>query len=337
MSKTADTLPGRRGDTKKLSTQKPRINKQVPWEGAPMSTDGLAGFVYCITNRINGRMYIGKKYFWSTRTKPLSSSKKRMKVTKESDWRFYLGSSTRVWEDMLTHGVENFKFSILSCWPTRGRVNEAEAQEQFTRNVLHEKQDSGEYLYYNECILSRYYREREVSEETRAKMSAAAKLRCSQPGYVYPFSAGHPNKGKKLPQMSRGDKFARWNVFTDGKTTVRLPPDEEAPVGFVRGASWKGKKKRTGIEQQRELDYLINPKLCPKCQGPITYKRRNRGKYCSKPCARADKKASSSYLYSTPFGEFTTLQAAAVACGKSVSTLWGLFNRGVHGYSKRAG
>ena len=41
------------------------------------------GFVYEITNLLNGRRYIGRKYFWSFRT---PKGKKR-KVKQESDWK----------------------------------------------------------------------------------------------------------------------------------------------------------------------------------------------------------------------------------------------------------
>ena len=45
------------------------------------------GFVYKITNLLNGRSYIGRKYFWSFRTPP---GKKR-KQKQESDWKRYYG------------------------------------------------------------------------------------------------------------------------------------------------------------------------------------------------------------------------------------------------------
>ena len=47
------------------------------------------GFVYCITNVLTGRRYIGRKYFWSLR-KPRGKSRR---VKSESDWKKYYGSS----------------------------------------------------------------------------------------------------------------------------------------------------------------------------------------------------------------------------------------------------
>ena len=49
------------------------------------------GFVYLITNTVNGRKYIGKKFFYSSKTKQVKGKKKRYKVF--SDWQTYYGSS----------------------------------------------------------------------------------------------------------------------------------------------------------------------------------------------------------------------------------------------------
>ncbi|HET8686641.1 MAG TPA: hypothetical protein VFM18_08255, partial [Methanosarcina sp.] len=45
------------------------------------------GFVYRITNLIDGRMYLGKKSFFSTKTVTVKGKKKKTKV--ESDWKKY--------------------------------------------------------------------------------------------------------------------------------------------------------------------------------------------------------------------------------------------------------
>ena len=53
------------------------------------------GFVYMITNRATGRKYIGKKFFWSQKTLPITKTRKRRKKTLvESDWKNYYGSNT---------------------------------------------------------------------------------------------------------------------------------------------------------------------------------------------------------------------------------------------------
>ena len=62
------------------------------------------GFVYKITNLLNGRSYIGRKYFWSFRTPP---GKKR-KVKQESDWKRYYGSCPELKEDIKKTGNKVF-------------------------------------------------------------------------------------------------------------------------------------------------------------------------------------------------------------------------------------
>jgi len=63
------------------------------------------GFVYCITNLLSGKQYIGKKFFWSTKRKQVNKVRKRYKV--ESDWKEYWSSSDELKEDVRTIGTEN--------------------------------------------------------------------------------------------------------------------------------------------------------------------------------------------------------------------------------------
>ena len=49
------------------------------------------GFVYRITNNFTGKMYIGKKFFYSSKTKQVKGKKKKIKVF--SDWQSYYGSN----------------------------------------------------------------------------------------------------------------------------------------------------------------------------------------------------------------------------------------------------
>ncbi len=49
------------------------------------------GFVYRITNNTTGKQYIGKKFFYSSKTKQVKGKKKRFKIS--SDWQTYYGSN----------------------------------------------------------------------------------------------------------------------------------------------------------------------------------------------------------------------------------------------------
>tara|TARA_B100001250_G_scaffold10871_1_gene9428 strand:- start:947 stop:1411 length:465 start_codon:yes stop_codon:yes gene_type:complete len=130
-----------------------------PWQYNGSIFDGSLirdnyGFVYCITNLSNQRQYIGRKYFWKKR-KPKGGKRR---VTSESDWRRYYGSSADLKQDIGELGRENFRREILSIHSTAGRVNYEETKQLFTRGVLTEALTDGTPAYYNSNILGRYYR-----------------------------------------------------------------------------------------------------------------------------------------------------------------------------------
>ena len=86
-----------------------------PWiyKGSTFTSDNIGdlfGYVYCITNLQNGRRYIGRKYFTQKR-KPRSGKSKR-RVTSESDWKKYYGSSPELKEDVKHFGNLNFTREI---------------------------------------------------------------------------------------------------------------------------------------------------------------------------------------------------------------------------------
>lgn len=103
------------------------------------------GFVYIITNKIDNRQYIGKKFFWSIRRKQVKKVRKR--ITVESDWKTYWSSSDELQADVQRLGPENFTREIIHLCPNKGTANYLEAKEQFTRSVLENKD-----LWYNSWI-----------------------------------------------------------------------------------------------------------------------------------------------------------------------------------------
>ena len=124
----------------------------------PFDSDSICdnfGFVYKITNLLNGRSYIGRKYFWSFRKPP---GKKR-KVKQESDWKRYYGSCPELKEDIKkTDNKVFFKREILSLHSTKGSCNFEETKQLFLNNVLSEALDNGTPAFYNSNILGRYMR-----------------------------------------------------------------------------------------------------------------------------------------------------------------------------------
>lgn len=120
--------------------------------------EDCAGFVYLITNRQTGRMYIGKKLakFKKTTYKTIklkNGKKKRKKIrgTIDSDWQTYYGSSPELLRDVASLGVENFTREILFFCQSKAECSYIEAREQFFRKVL-ESDD-----YYNGHIQVRVH------------------------------------------------------------------------------------------------------------------------------------------------------------------------------------
>ena len=134
------------------------IDYENPWiyEGRPFTSDDIGdyyGFVYRITNTTSGKSYIGRKYFVQKR-KPRGGKRR---VTSESDWKRYFGSSEELKHDIGRMGKENFRREIISLHRTLGKVNYEETRQLFLNNVLTEHVD-GLPKYYNSNILGRYMR-----------------------------------------------------------------------------------------------------------------------------------------------------------------------------------
>ena len=130
-----------------------------PWyyKGTAFTSDDIGnffGYVYRITNIQNGRQYIGRKYFYQKR-KPKGGKRR---ITSESDWKRYYGSSDELKRDVKEYGKETFKREIISLHETLGKVNYEETKQLFLHNVLMEALDDGTPMYYNSNILGRYMR-----------------------------------------------------------------------------------------------------------------------------------------------------------------------------------
>ena len=128
-----------------------------PWhyKGTTFTSDDIGdffGYVYRITNIESGRQYIGRKYFYQKR-KPKGGKRR---VTSESDWKRYYGSSDELKRDVKQFGKDTFRREIISLHETLGKVNYEETKQLFLHNVLMEALDDGTPMYYNSNILGRY-------------------------------------------------------------------------------------------------------------------------------------------------------------------------------------
>ena len=141
-----------------MTTEK-QTDYENPWifNGYPFLSEDIDdhfGFVYCITNTLTGKRYIGRKYFFQLR-KPRGGGRR---VKSESDWKKYYGSSSELTEDRKQYGNLVFKRDILSLHKSKGLTNFEETRQLFLNNVLTEAMSDGTPAFYNSNILGRYMR-----------------------------------------------------------------------------------------------------------------------------------------------------------------------------------
>ena len=107
----------------------------------------FVGFVYLITELDTGKMYVGKKNFWSTRRLPPLKGKKRKRVVrKQSDWRDYYGSNETLKTLVEEKGGDQYERRILKLCKSKGELSYEELLEQIRRDVLRDDK------YYNGII-----------------------------------------------------------------------------------------------------------------------------------------------------------------------------------------
>ena len=108
--------------------------KPIEFGEGELGPKKIYGFVYVIRNLLNGRKYIGKKFFWSKRT--MVRKGKKLKSTIESDWRKYCGSNGPLLEDIKEFGAENFEKEIIHLCASKSECAYLEAKEQFALDAI---------------------------------------------------------------------------------------------------------------------------------------------------------------------------------------------------------
>jgi len=92
------------------------------------------GFIYRITNTVNGHDYVGRKFLWTVKKRPPLKGKKNKRLsTVETDWKDYYGSSKRLLDDIELLGKDKFTREIIYLCNSRGETN---YMEIYYQNIL---------------------------------------------------------------------------------------------------------------------------------------------------------------------------------------------------------
>lgn len=118
------------------------------------------GYVYLITNNTSNKKYIGKKNFYTNRTKVKTvtlktglKKKKNVRVKAESDWMKYYGSSEDLKKDVDLYGTENFSRQILRLCYSKGELSYYEIRYQLMEDVLLHPE-----MWYNSWVSCKIHR-----------------------------------------------------------------------------------------------------------------------------------------------------------------------------------
>ena len=124
--------------------------------------ENCIGFIYLIKNRTTGKIYIGKKSLYSNTNKKLTKKEiaeqtgpgrkpTKKLVTKESNWKVYMGSSKELLADIKEIGEDIYERNILHFCFSKKQLTYYEINYQMKYNVL-------EVDSYNDNILGKFYR-----------------------------------------------------------------------------------------------------------------------------------------------------------------------------------
>lgn len=92
------------------------------------------GFIYIIEEISTGKIYVGQKQLWTSKTKTVNKKKKKIKV--ENDWRDYYSSSAYINEKVNSEGNKDFKRNVLFLIGSNGMLNWVEMILQVDLRML---------------------------------------------------------------------------------------------------------------------------------------------------------------------------------------------------------
>lgn len=125
---------------------------------------GTFGFIYITTHKLSGISYVGKKSLYHTSNKklgkkeaaalPIARGRKATtkKITKESDWKTYYGSSKPILEMLKEGKHDEFTREILQTVNNKKLLTYYECKYLFKYSVLEHPVE-----YFNDNIQGRFF------------------------------------------------------------------------------------------------------------------------------------------------------------------------------------
>ena len=172
------------------------------WDLMPEDRQENFGFIYQMTHRATGKLYIGSKqfHFWDGPVGGWKCTDPNVdewdaSLWKDSDWHSYKSSATDVAKDA-SETPWAWEYKVLSLHKNKLSLNLAEVHMQIERGVLTTTDANGDYLYLNGNIMGKAYRPPVPIEKLRAmREDSKAALRdyylkptlCTKCGTMLPF------------------------------------------------------------------------------------------------------------------------------------------------------
>ena len=130
-------------------TEKLEVEDDHHWKGLAPDPEKFFGFVYLIEEASTNKKYIGKKSYMLTKRVKVPGRKNRKVVKTPNNWRYYTGSCKPLNARISKETIDDFTFTIISQFETKGDLYYEEILEQVVRDVMRLKSDDGDKVYYN--------------------------------------------------------------------------------------------------------------------------------------------------------------------------------------------
>lgn len=243
------------------------VSDRHHWVGCPLNPDGNFGFIYLIFNTIDGRMYVGKKQFWSKCRRKVRGKARRKVVTREIDWQHYTGSSEHLNADIKKYGRDKFVFFSLLQLETRGGLHYAEIECQVLLRVLTATLPDGTRLFYNRQINGcRFLPKESLSDDHRRKIAMAL---TGKPGTR--LGVKTPEETRQKQREAVGPEERKWrSERCKGKA---LSEEHRKKIADAlrerarRGLRVERMTPRKAARQNGEETYVGSP--CKSCGGTV--------------------------------------------------------------------